>query len=270
MNSIKPKIAPDEAFFNQKVEELKRFANNPKKLKEAAEEFESLFVNYMLKSMRKTVMKSELLGSGLGGDIMESMFDEKLSQNLASHSNLGIAELVYQQLSDQETTNAVKNVHLNNMPLFRSNKTKKAAISNYQATQFQSKLKPFENHIREAAKAHKVESALIQAVIAAESGGNPNAESPKNAKGLMQLIDSTAAEMGVKNPFNPQDNIQGGTKYLAKLLDKFNGNYRLALAAYNAGPTAVEKYNDIPPYDETRNYVDKVLSYLKQFKIPGM
>ncbi|TAL16125.1 lytic transglycosylase domain-containing protein [bacterium] len=101
---------------------------------------------------------------------------------------------------------------------------------------------------------------LVHAVISVESGGNPDAVSPKGAMGLMQLMPGTADELGVVDPMEPTDNIRGGVKYLAGLIDRFDGNLEHALAAYNAGPGAVQKYAGIPPYLETRQFVKKVLA----------
>ncbi|MDZ4722886.1 MAG: transglycosylase SLT domain-containing protein [candidate division Zixibacteria bacterium] len=115
----------------------------------------------------------------------------------------------------------------------------------------------YKDIIDEASDATKLDSALIAAVINVESGGNPNAMSPRGAAGLMQLIESTAKELDVKDRLNPRENINGGSRYLRKMLDRF-GDLKLALAAYNAGPGAVEKHGGIPPYPETVSYVDKV------------
>jgi soluble lytic murein transglycosylase-like protein len=109
--------------------------------------------------------------------------------------------------------------------------------------------------------------ALVKAIIMAESGYNPRAISKRGAKGLMQLMPRTAASLGVKDSFNPEENITGGVKYLKKLLKKFEGNLRLAVAAYNAGVRKVRKYKGIPPFKATRYYVEKVLGYYHYYRI---
>ena len=114
-------------------------------------------------------------------------------------------------------------------------------------------------HIKAASQKYSVDTNLILAIIAVESSFDPLAEnSESGAKGLMQLIDGTAMDMGVNDVFDPRQNIMGGTRYLRKMIDKF-GDKKLALAGYNAGPSAVVRYNGIPPYSETRQYVDRVL-----------
>ena len=112
--------------------------------------------------------------------------------------------------------------------------------------------------IEEHATDHGLNVDLVRAVIQAESAFNPRARSIKGAMGLMQLMPATAAEYGVDDPFDPVQNIRGGVAYLRALLTKYSGNQELALAAYNAGPTAVEKYGTVPPYRETRNYIDRI------------
>jgi soluble lytic murein transglycosylase len=124
----------------------------------------------------------------------------------------------------------------------------------------------FEDIIERYASANRLEKALVKAVIKAESNYNPRAVSSKGAQGMMQLIPETAREMMVVDPFDPEDNIRGGTRYLRKMLDLFNDNLDLALAAYNAGPGAVRQHGGIPPYTETVNYVRKVKGFLNAYR----
>jgi soluble lytic murein transglycosylase-like protein len=111
-----------------------------------------------------------------------------------------------------------------------------------------------------------VDPALVKAIIANESGFNANATSKTGAQGLMQLMPGTAAGLGVTNSYDPGQNVFGGTRYIRGLLDRFHGDMRLAIAAYNAGPGAVEKYNGVPPYAETQNYVQNVLSSYDKYR----
>lgn len=116
--------------------------------------------------------------------------------------------------------------------------------------------------VAKIAKEQGVSEDLVLAVIKAESGFNSGAVSPKGAQGIMQLIPATARRFNVDRPFDAEDNIRGGTKYLAWLLDKFNGNVRLAVAGYNAGENSVQRYKGVPPFSETQAYVKTVLAML--------
>ena len=113
--------------------------------------------------------------------------------------------------------------------------------------------------IAQAAVKYSVDPELIRLVIGKESRFKPNARSHKNAQGLMQLIPDTAKRFGIKNPYDPQQNIEGGTRYLKWLLDRFDGDVKLALAGYNAGEQAVKRFgNQVPPYKETTQYVNEI------------
>jgi soluble lytic murein transglycosylase-like protein len=127
-----------------------------------------------------------------------------------------------------------------------------------------SSTKKFNEYVMNASQKYNVDPDLIHAVIKAESSYNPDAVSPKGAGGLMQLMPDTAIQYGVTDRFSPEENIDGGTKYLKFLLDKYEGDITLAIAAYNAGEGTVDKYGDIPPYPETRAYVQKVSLYLER------
>lgn len=116
------------------------------------------------------------------------------------------------------------------------------------------------------AAAFRLDEALVRAVIKAESGYNPRAVSKKGALGLMQLMPETARLLKVRDPLDAEENIRGGSRYLRLMLDEFNGNLDLALAAYNAGPNAVRRHGGIPPYAETRTYVDRVKTYMRHYR----
>lgn len=118
---------------------------------------------------------------------------------------------------------------------------------------------PYDQLITEAAAKYGVDPELIRLVIGKESGFKPKARSHKNAQGLMQLIPDTARRFGIKNPYDPQQNIDGGTRYLKWLLDRFDGDVKLTLAGYNAGEQAVKRFgNKVPPYKETQQYVNHI------------
>ncbi len=124
----------------------------------------------------------------------------------------------------------------------------------------------FDTMIRQAAKRYQVDPRLVKSVIRAESNFNCQAVSRKGAVGLMQLMPETADDMQVLNPYDPKENIYGGTRYLRKMLGLFNGNLNLALAAYNAGPNLVARLGRVPGYRETENYVRKVQLFYQEYK----
>jgi len=119
---------------------------------------------------------------------------------------------------------------------------------------------PYDGLIRRAAQKHELDPALLTAVVRAESGFDQNALSSAGAMGLMQLMPETARSLGVRDPYDPGQNIEGGATLLRSMIDRYSGRLDLALAAYNAGPGAVDDYNGVPPYAETRRYVDSILA----------
>jgi soluble lytic murein transglycosylase-like protein len=120
--------------------------------------------------------------------------------------------------------------------------------------------------ILQEASRHEIDPALVKAIIMAESGYNPNAVSKKGAQGLMQLMPSTAEALGVEDAFNPEQNISGGVRYFKQLVNRFDGDVKLALAAYNAGSKIVRHYQGVPPFKSTHYYIEKVFEYYELYK----
>ena len=244
---IKSLDNPAKIYFDfQKSEPLSH--SQPHNLKEAARGFEAIFISELLKVMRKSIGKSNLLGQGLGGEIYTSMFDENLAKVIASNGGLGLADIIVRNL---------ENMHQSKIPdgPFKLQNYRKSPAFNFN---WDRKL------IDIIAQKFDIEPKLVKAIIKVESNFNAHALSNKGAAGLMQLMPETAQAMGIKNRFDPAQNIYGGVKYLKTLLQKFNGNLELALSAYNAGPSTVEQYGGIPPFPETQNYVKKVLKFYKE------
>lgn len=262
------------------------------RLKKACRDFEAIFISYMLKAMNKTTENSNLFGDGLGGDIYKEIFNEKLAEHLSQTGQFKIGDIIYQKYAGminrgKEDANSENPVKLRDIPPPvdtrnsgdfiplnpEPDRTKAEIVPPGNTINIKEKsggksgdvgfLSEYKDTIEKAASEFGVDASLIKAIIRQESAGDPQAVSHKGAKGLMQLIDSTATLMGVRDPFNPVQNIMGGAKYLSMLINRFEGDLRKALASYNAGPAVVEKYKGVPPFPETIKYVENVLSSMK-------
>ena len=157
-------------------------------------------------------------------------------------------------------------VHFTNVPSDRrySRITVLRSLATRSRADHITPVRSYDDLIKLASRRHGVPAALVKAVIHAESAFNPRAVSPKGAMGLMQLMPATAQLLGVAKPFHASQNVQGGTRYLRSLHDRY-GSWTHTLAAYNAGPSAVDHYRGVPPYAETRQYVKRVLSYYRRY-----
>ncbi|MBI1938156.1 MAG: transglycosylase SLT domain-containing protein [Ignavibacteriales bacterium] len=259
-------------------------AKQKAKIANAAKEFESLLTAMMLKEMNKTT--GGMLGEeGYGNDMFDTIFEQKIASQMSKSKSLGIAKAIYKKVTGEEMEpglinsvdtsvkeNSGSTIEIKNDP---AGKNISAEIKNDSAGKNISALQPsnvslsrlgkFDELIEKASQEFGIDKNVIKSIIMAESAANHKAVSGAKAKGLMQLLDSTAADMGVRNSFDPAQNIYGGTKYFANMLRQYNGDLKLALAAYNAGPQNVEKYNGVPPFNETKNYITKVLGYLNHF-----
>ena len=262
MSNIDLKITNAQKHFSKAAELHNSSPKEKAKLAKAAREFESLFTSMMLKEMTKST--NGLFGEdSFGGDFFNTMFEQKMASYISEKQSLGIADMLYSKFTGEKLDSLpkVSELKTNNLKTKKNNTEIPAAPVMKPSTKSIKRLKKFEGIINKAADSFNIDKNLIKSVIFTESAGKVKALSNAKAKGLMQLMDSTAKEMGVNNIWNPEENIRGGAKYLARMLRQYNGDIRLSLAAYNAGPSNVNKYKGVPPFEETKNYVERVLSY---------
>lgn len=182
-------------------------------------------------------------------------------------ASLGTAADIYRYEDDQGTTHYTDTPTDHRFKLYlRDIKKEKKLRTSFNLARYGRPPEEFEPIITRFCTDFGVDRSLVKAVIHAESSYNPQAVSPKGAQGLMQLMPGTAQDLKVVNSFDPQDNIRGGVRYLKFLLDTFRGDVPKALAAYNAGLAKVARYGGIPPIEETRNYVSRVLALQKNYQ----
>jgi len=258
-------------------------------LVKAAREFETVFLNQLMQAMRKTVPDHEMFNSKGPTRFYQQMQDAEMAKALAtSNGGLGIADLIVQQLSPQSregivptagrdvplrpapraqtTDRAVESYRKNSrLDLVRDHLKRLQAKAQANHPAAADTLRRYESEFHTAARESGLAPELLLAVVMAESSGDPQATSPSGAQGLMQLMPATAQELGVVDRRNPEENLRGGARYLSGLLDRYDGELPLALAAYNAGPGRVEKAGRrIPDIGETRNYVEKVTRLVRE------
>lgn len=272
-NSIQEKLQSESL---QKAENLKNSMDKmtADKAVKAANDFETMMVKMMLKTMTESLSGGGFFGEQPGSDFYQDMYLDNVSQKINQKQSFGLANMIMRQLSNDYSGLELKS----HLPLQKETekageqlqekaKKKESVVSSLPEPVTQPKtlldrLKVYDPIIDKASETYNVDKKLIQAVIAQESYGNPQAVSKAGAKGLMQLMDGTAKDLGVNNPFNAEENIMAGTRYLKDMMDKFQ-DHKLALAAYNAGAGNVMKYDGIPPFKETVNYVRNVMRYFK-------
>ena len=290
--SSEPKISPETLVKNNGQNKITPEELN--EIKTVAVKFESLFLNMIFDSMSKEVEKGSFIDKGPGYKIFNSLFYESVANNSSYGKGIGIAKMIVDYFKEhpsliardgiKELSSSVASMSATGN-LFQAYglaskyggagaeglKLNALESNGYSANDSGSDTAGFtEDYVtadglaKKASEIYGVPYGLIKAVMKTESDFNPYAVSNKGAVGLMQLMPETAEELGV-DPYDQEGNVLGGTLYLKQLLDRYGGNTGLALAAYNAGIGSVEKYNGIPPFEETENYVKTVLSYYKEY-----
>lgn len=253
-------------------------------LEKAAKQFEGVFMNSLMKAMRRTVPDNELFNSSGPTKFYQEMQDAEMAKAMATgHNQMGIAEMIIRQFKNNLEGTSTDQVEPQHPPVsslppeamarYRdmsqatgevADRVRLRARAQQQGEAVADTLQRFENEITRSAKQNGLDPALVLAVVMEESGGDPLATSGKGAQGLMQLMPATARELGVKDASSPSQNVAGGSLYLSRMLKRYDGNLELALAAYNAGPGNVDRAGgQVPNFKETQNYVLRVQERFK-------
>ncbi len=246
-------------------------------LKKAAPEFESVFLNQLMRAMRATVPENKLFNSGGPTKFYQQMQDAEMAKALAADDGgMGIADLIVRQLApQQETDGKVAGIAPATPAVDRYRRHSLVSPQDVRMQRLKMKaglqeaaaadtLRRYEPEFRAAAAESGLPPELLLAVVMEESGGDPGATSSRGARGLMQLMPDTAHEVGVVDPDHPGENLRGGARYLARMLERYEGKLDLALAAYNAGPGNVDRAGrQVPAFRETRRYVERVMARLR-------
>jgi|GEM_PF-135478 len=286
-----------------RTNKISKFSENEKaEFAKVARGFESMFINMVYKGLKSAMLEEKKSEMTFGADTLEGYTDMAFSDELSKKGNgIGIADMIYQNLTgdklgnirelDSKTYNKfiseMKPININEKPITIKETSsildvekdnsfvpdegigdeiaKNKVVKNNLSSKLEERLSNYDEFIKEASEKYSVPVNLIKSVISAESFGKSDAVSKVGAKGLMQLMDGTSKDLGVKDPFNPKDNIIGGTKYLRLMMDKFDGNLENVLSAYNAGPGNVVKHNGVPPFQETKSYINRVKHYLELY-----
>ncbi len=281
-------LAADSALDAARGERLRALAGglesseNREGLKKAAQQFEGVFLNQLMKAMRSTVPENEFFNSGGPTKFYQQMYDTEMARALADgDQGMGIAQLIIQQFDSNvapaedaadaagadagtasmrpwsETIGRYGSQAVSGREGGRMIRLRRMAELHETATA--DTLRRFEGPLVAAARETDLDPGLLLSVVMEESGGDPTAVSHAGAEGLMQLMPGTAADLGVTDASDPLENVRGGAKYLKQMMDRFDGDLPLALAAYNAGPAQVDRAGGrIPDFPETQRYVERV------------